>query len=136
MSIAGRADITLDAGSDFSLELYWTDYASEAIYVTSPIRMEVRGPEGNLVLEFYSDPQGPDLTNSGITYNSERGLIQLFKSGDQTKTITPGTYFYDLFVTYMDDYTDPVTGLPTSTPRLAKLMYGTFNVIGKVTKNV
>lgn len=130
MSGSAQCDFVIDQGADFFVELYWTDYNNVAIPVVSPMRMEIRAKNGQMAAELVYDTEVPEgQTQPSITFNSESGLIQLQIKSDKTDSMSPGTYAYDLFVTYADAQNN-------STLRRHKLLYGSVEVRGKVTQNV
>lgn len=138
MSNAVRVDLSVDQGADFAAEIYWTDYYNNPFAIESPIRMDVRD-EVTTVMEFVAYPTGEEGELSedvSIRYNSDRGLIQLLISSEKTKDVPAGNYFYDLFVTYRDQFQDPATGEMMNTTRLSKIMYGRMNIRARITKNI
>lgn len=138
MSNAVRVDLSVDQGADFAVEIYWTDYYNNPFSIEAPIRMDVRD-EVTTVMEFVAHPSGEEGELSediSVRYNTERGLIQLVISSEKTKDVPPGNYFYDLFVTYRDQFQDPATGEMMNSTRLAKIMYGRMAVRARVTRNL
>lgn len=129
MTNAAYADLVIDQGADFAVQLYWTDYNNNPFTVLSPMRMDIKASTGQIVATLNTNDEANDLETPSIVYNSDSGLIQLQLPPAITSTITPGDYSYDLFVTYQDQLT-------TSSTRLAKLMYGRVFVNGRVTRNV
>lgn len=128
MSVASNVDFIIDKGTDWFVEMYWTDYANQPYTVLAPMRMEIRANTGQVVAELFSHgpetPEGEDVT---ILHNSESGLIQLQLSAAATDKIGAGIYDYDLFVTYSDKTSENST-------RLGKLVYGKVHVRGRVTQ--
>jgi len=129
MTNAAYADLVIDQGADFAVQLYWTDYNNNPFTVLSPMRMDMKAATGQIVATLNTNDDANDLETPSIVYNSDSGLIQLQLPPSVTSTIAPGDYSYDLFVTYQDQ-------LSNSSTRLAKILYGRVFVNGRVTKNV
>ena len=130
MSTSAQCDFVIDQNADFIAEVYWTDYNNIPIAVVEPIRMEIRSKTGQLEAELIYDGSLPDgQTPPSITYNSDSGLIQLHMPAEQTNTMHPGIFNYDLFVTYADAQNN-------ATLRRHRMLYGQVEVRGKITRNV
>lgn len=129
MTNAAYADLVIDQGADFAVQMYWTDFNNNPFTVLSPMRMDIKASTGQIVATLNTNDDANDLETPSIVYNSDSGLIQLQLPPNTTSTIAPGDYSYDLFVTYQDNLT-------TSSTRLAKLLYGRVFVNGRVTRNV
>lgn len=129
MSTAGRVDLEIDQGADFGLQIFWVDGEQTPFYVLSPMRMEIRNDTGQVAYTLQTDDEAPVDTVRTIIYNSDSGLIQLYIPATETANMRPGTYFYDLFVTYRDNEI-------TEETRLKRLIAGTIGVNGRVTRNV
>lgn len=137
MSEAARVDLTIDQGSDFALQLYWTNSFDVPYQVTHPIRMQVKDSVAQTVLEFVSGSEEEgEYEDHELTFNSELGLIQLTATAAKTSTLSPGVYFYDMFATYIDDRASDEEGSQASKPRLMKIMRGTVKVNGRITADV
>lgn len=133
MSVAANVDLSLDQGSDFACQIYWTSGENKAFKVQGPMRMEIRNQVGNVVCTLQTNETSEDEENQpdnqSIMYNSDSGLIQLFIDAEQTNLIAAGTHTYDLFVSYLDsDVTQRI--------RKTRLVYGHVYVHGRVTQNV
>lgn len=123
MSEAAHWDISIDQGADFSVQLYWTDGASNPFTVLHPMRMDIRAETGQVLYTLTSGTEDED--NPDIRYNSDSGLIQLSIPAFATNMFPTGSYSYDLFVTYADPR--------TSKTYRKRLIYGSVYVYGKVT---
>ena len=129
MSDAARVDLLIDQNTDWAIQLYWTNYSNTPYTVLSPMRMEIRSSTGAVAAELLTEEPLPEGTFPTISYNSESGLIQLQLTAESTNAMAAGEYLYDLYVTYQDKLT-------VSSTRLAKLLYGSVTVRGKVTQVV
>jgi hypothetical protein len=130
VTTAANVDLTLDQGADFGIQIYWTDGANNPFTVLSPMRMDVKSDVGTVVYSFFTDDSAENSINPpNILYNFESGLIQLMMSAEETLALNPGSYSYDLFVTYQDN-------VITQAVRLKRLIYGQFIVQGRVTASV
>lgn len=136
MTDAARADISLDQGADFTLQMTWTDSNGNPYEVIHPIRMQARARTKQLTLDLYSYPDGAEIPEGiapTITYSSTSGVIQVVVPASQTATIPAGMYDYDMFVSYRTAVYDLVSGAESLTTRKMKLMAGTLEVEGRVT---
>lgn len=129
MSTAGRVDLEIDQGADFGLQIFWVDGDQVPFTVLSPMRMEIRNETGQVAYALQTDDAAPADAIKTIIYNSDSGLIQLNIPAVDTANLRPGTYFYDLFVTYVDNEV-------TLETRLKRLIAGNISVNGRVTRNV
>lgn len=127
MSEAVAVDLDIDAGADFGIQIYWTDAANNPIFVTAPMRMDLKAVTGQVVHSLITS--APEEEASNILYNSASGVIQLTIDAVHTSEFPPGIYSYDLFVTYQDN---TVTG----STRLHKLLKGSAHVHGRVTQSI
>jgi len=127
MSEAASLDISIDQGTDFGIQVYWTDGANTPFTVLSPMRMDIKSDTGQVIHTLMTGVNEEDA--STILYNSESGVIQLQMSAAVTDTFPAGTYDYDLFVTYQDSKV-------TNTTRLTRLLRGKVHVYRRVTENV
>lgn len=100
---AGRVDLTIDQGEDWTVNVIWTDDNDEPVVVTFPCRMDIRASTGQTVATLETDPDLPDGEVPSIGLSEELGLVQLHLTATQTAAIPPGIYDYDLFVTTNDD---------------------------------
>jgi hypothetical protein len=133
---AARADISLDQGADFTLQMTWTDSSGNPYEVIHPIRMQARARTKQLTLDLFSYPDGAEIPEGiapTITYSSTSGVIQVVVPASQTATIPAGVYDYDMFVSYKTSIYDLVTGVEALTTRKMKLLAGTLEVEGRVT---
>lgn len=129
MSIAANADLVIDQGADFFVQLYWTDMNNVPLSVQAPMRMQIKADTGQVVQELiYQDypAAGEPIT---IDFSPDVGLIQLSLEAQQTDNIPAGLYDYDLFVSYSDKQINPKI-------RLIRLLYGKVEVRGKVTETL
>ena len=136
MSEAARVDIEIDQGSDFALQLYWTNAYDVPYQVTHPIAMQVKDSVGATALEFRSSEEEGENEDVRLDFNAELGLIQLSATSAQTDALTPGLYFYDMFATYIDQNADDDQGTSVAPARRMKIMQGTVKVNGRITANV
>lgn len=138
MTEAGRADISVDQGADFAVQVVWTDNSGTPYQVVHPIRMQARSSDGVAVLTATSLDETQDNGDAqpSISYNTSLGIIQLNLTSDQTAAMPAGDYFYDLLATYAASAFTVDTGVPINATRVQKLLYGKFVVEGSVTKGV
>lgn len=137
MSDAAYADISIDQGADFAMQIYWADSAGEPYQVIHPIRMQARSLTGQVVLDLQSvGDDEPEGTVPEITYSTASGIIQLALPAERTAELTPGKYAYDMFVTYSASVYDLNNGTELQTERRFRLVYGSLYVEGRVTKDV
>jgi hypothetical protein len=140
MSDGAYADISVDRGADFTMQIVWTDPNNQPYEVVHPIRMQARSSTGQVVLDLTSeadeqtDPE--EATVPPLTYSTEGGFIQVFIPYSTTEGLTPGTYYYDMFVTYNASVYSLTTGNTSTEVRRFKLIYGKLTVEGRVTENV
>jgi hypothetical protein len=100
---AGRVDFVIDQGEDFTCQLIWSDFTDNPVPVTTPMRMDIKSPYGEVVHSLIvPDPPLPPDEIPGITYNTTSGLIQLHIPAVVSDTIVGGIYAYDLFVSVDD----------------------------------
>lgn len=129
MSTAANVDLVCDQGADFGIQVYWTDPANNGYTVLSPMRMDIVSDVGTVVYSFITNDQMSQGVTPNILYNQSTGLIQLTMSASETNTIQPGSYSYDLFVTYQDNTV-------TMSTRVHRLLYGSFTVQRRTTKSL
>jgi hypothetical protein len=129
MSTAGIADLSLDQGADFGIQIYWTDAQNNPFTVLSPMRMEIKNSVGGIVYALQTDDDAPVDTVQTILYNPDSGLIQLMIPAVDTAKLAAGSYVYDLFITYLDNAVTQAT-------RTKRLIAGSVLVNGKVTSHV
>lgn len=130
MTNAGIVDLTIDQGTDWAVQIYWTDQYSVPFRVSPPIRMQVRDDLNQIVLERKFDPDLAGGMAQGILYNSATGLIQIMVTAAESENLKIGIYHYDLFASYLD-----VSAL-TAVERRAKLVTGRFIIEGRVTRDL
>lgn len=117
--------LVIDQGADWAVQIQWSSPSNTPYTVMAPMRMEIRGAGGQLLYALHTDDEGATDFDS-IDYNSENGLIQLQLDSSTTKGFPPGTYAYDLFVSYSDS--DRV--------RTIRLINGTAVVNGRITQDL
>lgn len=117
MSTAADVNLALDQNADFGVQIYWLDPALTPYQLLSPMKMEIRTMDLATVVHTLTD-------GDGITFSEGGGLIQLVIPKATTNTMAPGSYMYDLFVTYQEN--------PTTT-RTRRLIKGVLTVSQKVT---
>jgi hypothetical protein len=122
MSTAADVDLVLDQNADFGVQIYWLDPVLNPYQLAAGMKMEIRSIDLSTVVYTLSDD-----TSGGITFSASNGLIQLVIPQSATNTLTPGTYFYDLYVHYQEN--------PTTT-RVRRLIKGQLTVNQKVTASV
>lgn len=127
MSEAANVDLSVDQGTDFGIQVYWTDGANRPFAVLPPMRMDIKAETGQVIHSLMTGTNEEDASN--ILYNTESGLIQLSISSEMTSTFPAGSYDYDLFVTYQDSRV-------TNTTRLTRLLFGRVYVYRRITENV
>jgi len=136
---AAYADLSIDQGADFTMQIIWTDPTGEPYEVIHPIRMQARAATGQVLLDLTSYADGAEIPEGiapTITYNSDSGVIQLQVPNSLTAGIPQGELYYDLFVTYRAPIYDLTTGVESSTERRSKILTGKITVEGRVTKDV
>ena len=120
MSTAAEVDLVIDQNTDFGVQIYWLDPVLTPYQLLSPMKMEIRSLDMATVIHTLS-------SSSGITFSETGGLIQLVIPKATTNTMEPGTYYYDLYVTYREN---------VSTTRTKRLIKGVVTVNRKVTASV
>lgn len=126
---AGRVDLVIDQGADFTAQLVWNDFTDNPIPVTLPMRMEVKSPYGQVMLTLFPPDELPPDDVPAMTYNTDSGLIQIHINKEQADTLVGGIYSYDLFVTVDDG--DAGTG-----DQLTRLIYGDVIVRPRTTQGI
>lgn len=129
MTNAGLVDLVLDQGTDWIVQLYWTDQYAVPFSVVPPIRMQVRDQLGQVVLERKFDTTTDGFGVQTILYNSATGLIQVLCSAEESADIAPGVYHYDLFSGYSDNTAE-------GGYRVSKIIQGRFIVEGRITRDL
>lgn len=127
MSEAASLDISVDQGTDFGIQIYWTDGANTPFTVMAPMRMDIKSETGQVIHSLMTGVADDQATP--ILYNSESGVIQLEIPADVTDSFASGSYDYDLFVTYQDSAV-------TNSTRLTRLLRGRVHVYRRVTQDV
>lgn len=126
---AGRVDFVLDQGADFTAQIVWTDFTDNPIPVTTPMRMDVKSPYGEVL--FTLDVPDPLPTDSipELTYNTDNGMIQIHITKEQADLLVGGQYSYDLFA-FVDDGD---TGLGD---QLVRIIYGSLISRSRTTQGI
>lgn len=99
---AGHVDLIIDQGEDWTVQIYWTDFYDDPQQLTHPLRMQIKSPLGQVVADLNSTLEVPENEFQPISYSTDTGWIQLHLADTETKTIPPGDYLYDLFVSVAD----------------------------------
>ena len=127
---AGRVDFIVDQGEDFTCQLVWSDFSDNPIPVTTPMRMDIKSPFGQVMVSLLvPDPPLPVDEIPPITYNTDSGLIQLHLTKERTNAIPGGVYNYDLFVNVDDG--EAYAGFQQH-----RLIYGQFISRARTTQGV
>ena len=137
--MSAYADIEIDQGEDFGLQVIWTDMVNESYKVCHPIRLQARSAAGQIIIDAFSVDQydaDPDSTQNMLTYSTEGGVVQVIIHNSVTSTLPVGDLYYDLFVSYQSTTTNFVTGSTDVAVRVARLIRGKMNVQGRVTKHL
>lgn len=130
---AGRADLVIDQGEDFTAQIYWTNYFDEPFPVVPPMRMHIRSSLGQTVADLYvPDTPAPDGTINPIEYNQSTGWVQLHIPESQTSTMPAGVYQYDLFV-HVDAGDYQVAGQTQDFYQSVRLLWGQVSVNQRIT---
>jgi hypothetical protein len=96
---AGLADLVIEQGADWALQIFWTNEATGApIKAQGPMDMDIINPRtGQRLIRL--DDGGTTGGNGGISSGgSGSGVIQLGIDDAATTLFAPGQYRYDLFV--------------------------------------
>jgi hypothetical protein len=126
---AGRVDLVIDQGADFTAQIVWNDFTDNPIPVTLPMRMSIKSPYGQVMLTLFPPDELPPDDVPAMTYNTDSGLIQIHISKTQADTLVGGVYSYDLFATVDDG--DAGTG-----DQLTRLLYGDVIVRPRITQGI
>ena len=100
---AANVPLVIDQGEDFTAQIVWTDDYGRAQNLVAPMRLDVTG-QGMQPIISLTTPEAdiPDGTIPEISYSSDIGMIQLHIPKEQTATLPPGVFQYDMFVTVND----------------------------------
>ena len=118
----------IDQGEDWTTTIVYTDDFDDPYNVISPCRMDIKSNTGATQLSLTTpdtDYVQGDIPEIGVS--SEIGLIQLHIEDSVTKSMMPGTYKYDLFVTVND-------GNEYAGNQVQRLIAGTVTVNARVTQ--
>lgn len=127
--MAGRVELWVDQGADFTAQIVWNDFTDNPIPVTNPMRMDVKSPYGQVMFSLFPPETLPPADVPAMTYNTDNGMIQIHMSKEQTQLLEGGTYNYDLFATVDDG--DAGTG-----DQLVALLYGPIIVRPRITQGI
>lgn len=97
MAQSDQVIIEISAGEDFATQLYWLQDNGDPMTVIAPCRMDVRDQAGTNVIQFKTGNTAS--TQATITLSSTAGYLQLTAPNAVTRSISPGTYVFDLFAT-------------------------------------
>jgi len=139
MTEAAYADIEIDQGADFALQVIWTDVINEAYRVVHPMRLQARAATGQVLLDLSSLDQSaetPQAVTPTLVYSTEGGVVQVIIPSSITEQLPVGELYYDLFVSYTSTSSSFLTGDQSTSVRRAKLLTGKIIVEGRVTKHV
>jgi hypothetical protein len=125
---AALVPIDIDQGEDWTTSIVYTDSNDEPYEVIHPCRMDIKNNTGATQLSLMSPATPPtDGSIPDIMLSSEQGIIQIHIEDTVTKSLLPGTYKYDLFVTVTDN------GAYAGT-QIQRLIYGSVTVHQRVTQ--
>jgi hypothetical protein len=125
---AAFVPMEIDQGEDWSAAIVYTDDFDEPYNVIAPARMDIKNQQGAVQLTL-TTPEDvvPDGTIPEIGISEEIGLIQLHIEDSVTKSLMPGVYRYDLFVTVND-------GNEYAGNQIQRLIAGTVTVNARITQ--
>src|SRR4051812_48864538 len=125
---AANVPMEIDQGEDWSATVVYTDDFDEPYNVIAPCRLDIKNTQGAIQLSLQTpDEEVPDGTIPAIGVSEEIGLIQLHIEDSVTKSLMPGVYKYDMFVT-VDD------GNEYAGSQVQRLIAGTVTVNQRVTQ--
>jgi hypothetical protein len=127
--MAGRVDLYVDQGADYTAQLVWNDFTDNPIPVTLPMRMDVKSPYGQVMFSLFPPDPLPTDEIPAMTYNTDNGMIQIHITKEQTDLLAGGMYKYDLFATVDDG--DVGTG-----DQLVRLVFGDLICSSRVTQGI
>lgn len=94
--------LDVDQGADFSAQVVWTDAYDVPLNIVEPAQLDIRTPDGGLVLRLHTDDVPPGDEIPPLIVSSTMGLIQIHIRDQVTSVLSPGSYVYDLFVNVDD----------------------------------
>lgn len=103
--VAGRIDLVIERGEDWSVQIQSLDDHDRAKPLVEPARMDIRDSMGGVIHSLVSDasPDQPLDVIPALSISGDTGLIQLHIPRSITIGFIPGSYKYDLFITVSDD---------------------------------
>lgn len=120
-----QVDLEVDKGSDYAVQLYWTDQYDSPIAISHPMKMTVAFATPFTYISTSEVPSGPQA--SYLSYNSSIGFVQLSLPDSYTNNLIPGIYQYDLWAQVLDP--DDIN----NTTKRTKIFGGSFVVVGAIT---
>jgi len=98
------ANVTLEwaVGEDYTCQIVWTDDQGQPMNITAPMRLDIKSATQTVLSLTTPDVAPTDGTIPEISYSSEIGIMQIHIPKEQTATLPPGLYQYDMFVTVND----------------------------------
>jgi len=100
---AANVPLVIDQGEDYTAQIIWTDDFGEPQQLTSPMRLDIVGAGNQTVISLTTpETEVPEGEIPEISYSPDIGLIQIHIPSEQTKSIPPGLFQYDMFVTVDD----------------------------------
>lgn len=136
MSESAYADLVVDQGTDFAVQVMWTDQLNEPYRVVHPSRMQVRSVHGQLLLDLPTLSGADASAAPHLVYNTEGGVLQVVIPAAATAVLPLGKHYYDILVSYEVAASGFGAFAQTQAVRVAKVLYGTFTVVGRVTKGM
>lgn len=118
MSSAGRWNTTLDCGATWRQTLHYQDVDGVPITVQGPAVLEIRtrqDPNASLIARL--DTTG--TADGDISFGPDPGQVNLLIAQQDTEDLTPGSYYFDLFVS-------------TTGGDLIRLVYGEIQIRPRV----
>jgi len=115
--LSGSVQLEIVTGTDWATQIFWQDQLSNGVPFTSPV-MEIRQDLNPTSLRIARlDTTG---TADGTITISDVGTMLLFLPKTITTALTPGTAFWDLFLT-------------TGSNQRARLLFGSVAIKPRVT---
>jgi len=136
VSESAYADLVVDQGTDFAVQMMWTDQLNEPYRIVHPSRMQVRAVTGQLLLDMPTLSGSDPSAAAHLVYNTEGGVLQVVIPSAATDKLPVGKHYYDVLVSYEATTQGFGAQAQTKAVRVAKLLYGTFTVQGRVTKQL
>ena len=100
---AANVPLVIDQGEDYTAQIIWTDDFGEPQRLTTPMRLDIVGAGNQPVISLTTpETEVPEGEIPEISYSPDIGLIQIHIPSEQTKSIPPGLFQYDMFVTVDD----------------------------------